>query len=61
MARAITYNMGRGLLVILRRRELNELTRHLKDHGKNLPNWEDEKKLSNVVYKDIMMLSPIIA
>jgi hypothetical protein len=38
MIRAITFIMGRGLVVILRRGEWNELTRHLKDCGKNRPN-----------------------
>ena len=37
MIRAITYIMGCGL-VILRKREWNELRGHSKDRGKNRPN-----------------------
>jgi hypothetical protein len=37
MIRAITFIMGRGLIVILRRGEWNKLTRHPKDHRKNQP------------------------
>jgi hypothetical protein len=34
----ITFIMGCGLVVILRRGEWNELTRHPKDRGKDQPN-----------------------
>jgi hypothetical protein len=50
MIRAITYIMGCGLVVILRRGEWNKLTGHSKNRGKNRPNlrtnslqsWEND-------------------
>jgi hypothetical protein len=38
MMKSITFIMGCGLVVILRRGEWNDLTGHPKDCGKNRPN-----------------------
>jgi hypothetical protein len=38
MMKSVTFIMGCGLIIILRKGKWNELTGHLKDHGKNQPN-----------------------
>jgi hypothetical protein len=38
MMKSVTFIMGCGLVLILRKGEWNELTGHLKDRGKNQPN-----------------------
>jgi hypothetical protein len=38
MMKSVMFIMGCGLVVILRKDEWNELTRHPKDRGKNQPN-----------------------
>jgi hypothetical protein len=38
MMKSVTFIMGCGLVVILRKGEWNELTGHPKDRGKNQPN-----------------------
>jgi hypothetical protein len=38
MMKSVTFIMGCGLVIILRKGEWNELTGHPKDRGKNQPN-----------------------
>jgi hypothetical protein len=38
MMKRVTFIMGCGLVIILRKGEWNELTGHPKDRGKNQPN-----------------------